>query len=66
MLRVRRPTAERLAVRSIHHGDDAGLAAQPSGSLDRDGGTVLDFAASGTSDREHIGFGMHDDFVPVR
>ena len=60
------PDAERLAVGAVNHGDDARIAAQPSGGLRRDGGAMLDFAASGTSDREHIGFGMHDDFVPVR
>ena len=58
--------AQRLAVGAIHDGDNSGVAAQPSGGLRRDGGAMLDFAASGTSDREHIGFGMHDDFVPVR
>ena len=58
--------AERLAVRTIHDRDDSGIAAQPSGGLRRDGGAVLEFAASRPAVGEHFGFDMYDDFVPVR
>ena len=60
------PDVEGLAVGAIHDGDDARIAAQPSGGLRRDGGAVLDFAASCPAVRKHIGPDMHDDFVPVR
>ena len=60
------PDAERLAVGTIHHGDDARIAAQPSGGLRRDGSAVLDFAASGPAVGEHFGLDMYDDFVAVR
>ena len=60
------PDAERFAVGTIHHGDDSRIAAQPSGSLRRDGGAVLDFTAPRASVREHFGLDMDHDFVPVR
>ena len=60
------PDAERLAVRTVHHGDDAGIAAQASGGLGRDGRAVLDFAASRSTVGVHFGFDVGDDFVAVR
>ena len=60
------PDAERLAVRIVHQADDTGIAAQPSGGLRRDGGPVLDFAASGSTIGEHLGLDVYDDFVAVR
>ena len=60
------PDAERLAVRTGHRGDDAGIAAQPPGGLRRDGGAVLDFAASRPAVSEHLRLNMNDDLVPVR
>ena len=60
------PHAERLAVRTVHHGDDTGIAAQPSGGLRRNGGAVLDFATSGPAVRKHVGLDVYDDFVAVR
>ena len=59
------PHTERLPIRTIHHGHDSGVAAQPSGGLRRDGGAVLDFAASRSAVGEHFGLDMDDDFVPV-
>ena len=53
-------------MRTVHHGDDAGVAAQPSGGLRRDGGAVLDFAASRPAIGEDLGLDMNDDFVSVR
>ena len=58
--------AQRLAVGTVHHGDDAGVAAEPPGGLRRDGRVVLDFAAPGASVREHTGLDVDDDFVPIR
>ena len=60
------PDAERLAVGAIHHRDDSGVAAQPSGGLRRDGGAMLDFATSRPAVGEHFGFDMDHDFVAVR
>ena len=59
------PDAERFAIRTIHHGDDAGIAAQPSGGLCRDGGAVLNFAASRPAVGEHFGLDMNHDLVVV-
>ena len=57
------PHTERLAVRAVHDRDDAGIAAQPSGSLRRDGGAVLDFTASRPAVGEH--FRLHIDHNSV-
>ena len=58
--------AQRLAIRTVHHGDDSGIAAQPPGGLRRDGGAVLDFTAPRASIREDFGSDIDDDFVAVR
>ena len=58
--------AERLAVRTVHDRNDAGVAAQPSGGLRRDGGAVLDFATSGPAVGEYFRLHMDHNFVTVR
>ena len=60
------PDAERLAIRTVHDRDDSGVAAQPPGDLRRDGGAMLDFAASRPAVGEHFGFHMDHNFVAVR
>ena len=59
------PDAERLAVCTVHDRNDARIAAQPPGGLRRNGGAVLDFAASGPAVGKHVGLDMNDDFVAV-
>ena len=59
------PDAERLAVRAVYDRDDTRIAAQPPGGFRRDGGAVLDFAASGSAVGEHFGLDMDHDFVAV-
>ena len=60
------PDTERLAVRAIDDGDDACVAAQPTGGLRRDSGAVLNLTASRSAVCKHFGFDMDHDFMPVR
>ena len=60
------PDAQRLAAWSVDDGDDAGVAAEPPGSLRRDGGAVLDFTAPGAAVREDFRLAMDDWLTTTR